>query len=723
MGADSVSASQTLHSPVWHRVEKLRLHLREDVAVERHVVREAIWYVIKDRFSTKVQRVTPAVYGVLMRMDGKRTLDQIWRETVEQFGEDAPGQDQILHTASQLYSAALLRSDGPVDQDDLAERDATDRKRLLLSQVRNPMFVRIPLCDPDRFLNATQHLVRPFCSWFGALVWCAAMVWLAVNMVANWPVLTSDIADRVLAAESLITIILVYPLIKILHELGHAYATKLAGQEVHEMGVMLLTLLPAPFVDASASAMVPQKWQRAFIAAAGMIVELAVAALAMLVWLKAQPGLARSIAFDTLLIASVSTLIFNGNPLLRFDAYYILCDVLELPNLGSRATRYVQYLAQKYLLGFRDAVNPVMARGERFWFLLYAPASFIYRMFTLFGIGLFISTHYFFVGIALVVWMMLSSLVWPVVQAFKFVLLSPSLNGVRLRAVAVTFVAVAILAGLFGGLPLPSGTVVRGLVWVPEEAYVVASVPGTFAQYLVQPGVRVAAGEELARLEDPFIPAKRRAAEARLVELEARLRASEPRAPYDTQVVRRQLELASDELAEMRRKEAALVIKSPGAGEFVLPGSKDMIGSWVKRGQLIGYVMPAIVPQVRALVPEAEIDLVRSDTRKISLLTEGGIWTGIENVQLARQFPKSTRRLPGLALASVNGGPFALDPAAKEKTTTIEPFFEIDLTADTPALRAQWGQRVWVRFDHGATPLAVRLYRSARQLFLGQFHV
>ncbi len=202
------------------------------------------------------------------------------------------------------------------------------------------------------------------------------------------------------------------------------------------MGVMFLTLMPAPYVDASASAIVAGKWQRILISAAGMMVELAVAVFAMLVWLKAQPGLTRSIAYDTLFIASVSTLIFNGNPLLRFDAYYILSDFLELPNLGSRSQRYFLYLVQRYLFGATEFRDPATATGERFWFAVYAPASFIYRMFMLFGIALFISSKYFIVGVILAFWMGITSIVWPVLKGLKFILLSPALHH-RALAIAI----------------------------------------------------------------------------------------------------------------------------------------------------------------------------------------------------------------------------------------------------------------------------------------------
>jgi len=715
--------ARSIHSPLWHLAEKLKPRLREDCNIERQVVRGTVWHVVRDHVSTRVHRLSPAAYGVLMRMDGTRTFDQIWRDVVARFGEEAPSQDQILHTASELYAANLLQSDAEVDESDLAERGRKVRGHLPLANLKNPMLMRIPLIDPDRFLSATVHLVRPFCGMLGGALWLSAMIWLGIQMTVQWQELTNDIADRVLAAQSLITLVLIYPLLKILHELGHAYAAKLAGAEVHEMGIMMLTLLPAPYVDASASAIVPEKWKRALIAAAGMMVELSVAAIAMLIWLNAQPGLLRSIAYDTVLIASVSTVIFNGNPLLRFDAYYIFCDILELPNLGSRSQRYYNYLLQSYLFGVKDTIATPAAPGERFWFLLYAPASFVYRMMTIFSVVLLISTQYFVVGVVLAVWMAFVSFVWPVLKGVKFVLVSPSLGKVRWRAVTVMTAFLAAIVVLGAVLPLPNGTVTRGVVWIPQEARVVANAAGVLTQVLIDPGAAVVAGDPLIRLDDPLIASKRKKAQARLAEIEARLVSAQARTPYEAELLQRQKELAADELRDIERQNNDLVVRSPSPGIFVVPHLAELTDNFVKRGQLIGYVMAERSPPIRTTIPEDEIEYVRDRTAAVSIRFDEAPWTPIDAARIERQFPQSTRLLPSPALSSVNGGPFAPDPNAKEKETSLQAFFEIDIATPDQLTLDRWGQRVWVRFDHGASPVLERIYRAGRQLFLGRFHV
>ena len=161
-----------------------------------------------------------------------------------------------------------------------------------------------------------------------------------------------------LTPKYLLMMWLFYPVIKSFHELGHGLAVKAWGGEVRETGVSILMLMPVPFVDASAASAFPEKHRRAAVGAAGMMVELFFAALATFVWLNVEDGFVRDIAFVLMVIGGVSTVLFNGNPLLRFDGYYVLSDLLDVPNLGPRSNAYVAYLAQRYLLKIENAVSP-----------------------------------------------------------------------------------------------------------------------------------------------------------------------------------------------------------------------------------------------------------------------------------------------------------------------------------------------------------------------------
>ena len=186
----------------------------------------------------------------------------------------------------------------------------------------------------------------------------------------HWHDLTADVVDRILVPHNIFLLWLVFPVLKTLHEFGHACATKAYGGEVHEMGVHVAGVHTLPYMDASAATAFRAKWQRIVVGAAGMLVELFLASLALFVWLNVEPGVVRAIAYNVMFIAGISTVLFNGNPLLRYDGYYIFADYLEIPNLRTRAQAYLYYLWERYAFGRREAESEIATRSERGWFVV-----------------------------------------------------------------------------------------------------------------------------------------------------------------------------------------------------------------------------------------------------------------------------------------------------------------------------------------------------------------
>src|SRR5262249_38716542 len=150
--------------------------------------------------------------------------------------------------------------------------------------------------------------------------------------------------ERLLAADNLLLLGAGFMAMKLAHELAHGWALKVRGAEVHEMGVMLLLFYPVPYVDASNASALVRKADRIVIGAAGMVIELWLAALAFFAWTVVEPGLLRSLLYNMVVVGSVSTVVFNANPLLRYDGYYMLADAIEVPNLGQRANAWWVHL-------------------------------------------------------------------------------------------------------------------------------------------------------------------------------------------------------------------------------------------------------------------------------------------------------------------------------------------------------------------------------------------
>src|SRR3984885_12044068 len=321
--------SASLFSPDWYRVADLRPRLRPRAQLHRREMRGRLWHLAQDHQSGRFYRLSPAAYLMVCLLAARRTLREAWEMVGRRHAAAQPSQEETILLLAQLHRADLLLGELPPDIAEIARRGEHMQRHALLMRLRNPLALRLPLFNPDRFLDRTMHLVRPILSLPGLLLWLALVGTGIVLAVEHRAELTADVLDRALTLHGITLVLLAYPLVKAAHELGHAYACKRWGGAVHEMGVMLLVLFPVPYVDASAATAFPRIWQRALVGAAGIMVELALAAVAMMVWVEASSGAVRALAFNVMLIGGVSTLLFNGNPLLRFDGYYVLCDLIS----------------------------------------------------------------------------------------------------------------------------------------------------------------------------------------------------------------------------------------------------------------------------------------------------------------------------------------------------------------------------------------------------------
>jgi putative peptide zinc metalloprotease protein len=417
-----------------------------------------------------------------------------------------------------LHQADVLQTDVSPDATELFERYEQGHKRGLKQRYTNPLAIKIPLLDPDKLTTILLHLFRPFFGWTGFLIWLLVVVAGLVAATLHWSQLTENIFDTVLVTNNIVLLLICFPLVKALHEFGHALAVKNWGGEVHEMGVMLLVLMPVPYVDASASSVFPEKHRRIVVAAAGMMVEAFVAAIAMFVWTQLEPGMLRAMAFNTMLIAGISTVLFNGNPLLRFDGYYMFADWLEIPNLASRANQYMGYLLQRYLLGINEIASPADTPGEALWFFVYSISAFIYRLFITLFIVVFIAGKFFVVGIILAAWAGLKMFLLPILKPVKFALFSPVLNGRRGFALLLLCGVVAGLIAIGGGVHVPVRTLAESVVWIPDESTVYSESGGFVEQILVNQNQVVTRGQPLIRLSDPHLPAEIKVFEAEVAE-------------------------------------------------------------------------------------------------------------------------------------------------------------------------------------------------------------
>ncbi len=714
--------TDSLFSPVWYRVAHLKPRLRSHVRLHRHHYRDQIWHILQDPLSGRHHRFSPTAYFMIGLWDGSHSVQQVWDLANEKLADDAPSQDEIIRLLGQLHNADLLICDLPPDTEELFKRHQLQQRKEHQQRFRNPLALRIPLWDPDTFLQRSLPLVRPLFSWLGGLVWLAVVVTATILTGMHWPALTTNMVDRVLTPQNLLLLWLLYPVIKGLHEFGHGFATKLWGGEVHTMGIMFLVLVPVPYVDASSATAFASKRQRIVVGAAGIMTELFIAALALFLWLNVEPGWVRALAYNALLIGAVSTLFFNINPLLRFDGYYILTDLIEMPNLTSRAHNYLGYLIKRYGFGVRDIQSPSAASGERAWFISYGIAAFVYRLFIMSVIILLVAGKFFIIGVLLALWATWSMLVLPVFKQLVFLFTSPQLRRHRARAVLSSGLLLVLVSVTLLCLPVPLTTHAEGVIWLPEHAQVRPQSEGIVKRFLAQPDTTVRQGQPLFALEDPLLAAEIQVLEAQLRELQAQYSSERRDERVKAKITQKKIATVQADLALARDRQQALTVRSPTTGRFIVPQAEDLVGRFLEQGTPMAYVADLSQLTVRTVVPQTAIGLIRQHSQGVKVKLAERIADTLPAV-IVRTVPGATDRLPSAALGTNGGGPIPVDPNDTDNIKALTRVFQIDLKLPASTRVRGLGGRVFVRFDHGKEALALQWYRQLRQLFLRRFGV
>ena len=707
-------------SPYWYRVSEIRPALREHAQIHRHRYRGEVWYVLEDPTAERFHRFSPAIYEVLELFDGDHTVSEIYEQAEEILGEEAPSQQELIGVLAQLHSADALETQVEPDTDVFLERMAKMKRMKLIGQLANPLFLKIPLLDPERVTVWAMRFLKPLFSRWGFGLWAAVSCIGFYLTMLHWEELSADVLDRVLAEENLVLMWFVFPVVKALHEMGHALMTKAFGGESHEMGVMLLLLMPLPYLDASSASRFRLRRERVLVGLAGMMVEMLLGTIALIAWVNLEPGLPRSIAYNVFFTAGVSTIIFNLNPLLRYDGYYILADLLEIPNLRAKSMNYLLYLIERYIFLVPDRESPAHNDSERNWLAVYAPCSILYRLLVISGIIWAIATQFFMIGVVIAITTTFAWAVIPLWKAVKYLRTSPRLRQARARAVGVASGFVGCLVLLPMWVPVPLNSMAEGVVWLPEEGVVRVDVEGWVDEEIVGSDVRVAKGEPVMRLRDEVLEMSLTVARAREEELLATMQGHRPTDIVSMEVTKDQLKTVQEILTELEMDEERLTLRAQSDGLFFLTPGPEHTGRFVQRGEVLGTVMEPDRWPVLALVHQDEIDLIRSRRGKVEVRFSDEMEEVYEAVVI-RETPTASKELPSEAFATAGGGEVALDPMDSSGRQAFERWFRLEMEVPHKEGDVRVGGRVHVRFAHGYEPLGKRWYRSLRRLFLTEF--
>jgi putative peptide zinc metalloprotease protein len=718
-----MSDSSATFSESWHRVANQRLSLHPGVRVRRQVYRGERYYVLENPMANQFFRIRPPAYEFVARLRSDRTVDEVWRECLEVFPEEAPGQEAVVLLLGQLYQANLLQYDHALDTAELFKRHQKRTSQEMRSRLANIMFFRIPLLDPDRFLVRLLPLVGPLFSVFGLILWLGVVVAGLMHVAGNWQAVENQY-QGVLAPGNLPLLYAGLVFLKTIHEFGHAFACRKFGGEVHTMGIMFMIFTPVPYVDVTSSWSIRSRWRRALVGSAGMIVELFVAAIAAVVWARSAPGVVHSLAYNMMFVASVSTLVFNLNPLLRFDGYYILSDLLELPNLGQRSNQHLRHLSESGLFGVKRSQSPARTTAEAWTFTLFGITSGIYRVIVFAGVLLAVADRYLLLGIVMLATCAISWVIVPTGSFLNYLSTSPRLDRVRVRAWAVSLALLALVVVPIGVLPFPNHFRAPGIVQSVDRSAVFTEAPGRVVRLLSTPGSEVRRGQPLLLLTNREIELEWISGRAALVEMEARLRQSLSEEIANLKPLYSRQAALSNRVVRLELERSNLVVRAPIDGIWTSPDVQDFTGRVVPRGSPLGLIVKPGAVEFSATVLQSDADrLFRTSQRsaEVRIPGQGGIVVPVSRVEVVQA---ERQNLPSAALGWHAGGEVATSQTDPQGRKAAEPFFEVraELPQSSDVL-LRHGRSGKIRFDLPPEPLLQQWWRRLMQLLQRRYQV
>ncbi len=718
-------------------------HARRDLEMVPVEYRGQAYWTIKDPVASRFYQLREEERFILGLLDGRLSLDEIVSRFEVRFAPRRLKRTELAGFLALLHREGLVAASALGQGEQLLAREQTRRRQAWLAALANVLAIRLPGINPDRALSAAMPwlgwLFSPACLGLAIILMIAAIIVVSVNFgvlierlprfgeffgPGNWLWLAVSLA-----------------LVKTLHELGHAVTCKRFGGEVNRLGVMLLVFTPALYCDVSDAWMFRSKWRRIAVSAAGVAVELVLAAIATLVWSMTQPGGINALALNVMFVCSVGTLLINGNPLLRYDGYYVLADWLGTPNLQQQSAAAIRRGLAWLFAGVTLDQPRLLAEPGPFLLWTYAALSLIYRGIVIVGILWFVDAVLRPLGLGMVsvliaVVVLVSVASGPVVRAATFLHSPQSRRQIDRRRLAVSLLALAVVLAAVAMIPLPA-RVTAPVVTRPIGArQVFVTTAGVLASSR-EPGEHVAAGQPVAQLVN-------RRLELEVAELASRESQQQLHVAHLALLQHRQPELADrlpaaeerladlgGQLAQKRRELARLTLLAPIAGT-VLPPPPQVIesggerlaafagtpqeppnqGCYLAAGTLVCTVADPTRSEAVAIVEQADLATLREgQTVRLALHQLPGTLLAGQVQEIARL---ESDELPPQVIAERM---IPLRAGRDGRAEPVHTYYQATIALAPHDHKLLAGAAGWAKITVDPLPLWLRAYRGLRGTF------
>lgn len=727
----------------------LKLRRRPDLEAKRPKYHGKAYWVVKEPVGLNYFRFHDEEYAILNMLDGETSLQQIKDRFQAQFAPQRISLQELQQFVGMLHRSGLVISHAGGQGRQLRRRGDQKKRKERLGKLANVFAIRFRGIDPERILNRLLP-------WFGWLftTWALFLVLLmgiaAITLVLlNYHEFKTKLPsfEQFFAADKWIWLGLTMAVVKVLHEFGHGLSCKKFGGECHEMGLMFLVFTPCLYCNVSDSWMLPNKWQRIFIGAAGMYVELILASIATFLWWFSSDGMFNFLCLSVMFICSVSTVVFNGNPLLRFDGYYILMDLLEIPNLRQKANEILKRWFQKNCLGLELSDNPFLPTKNLFFFGAFTVASSIYRWVVTFGIIMFLNQVLKPYGLqslgrVLAVAGLVGMLVPGVIGIVKFFRTPGKASKMKRANILTSLIVAASILSFFCFFPLPFH-INCSLETQPKDGIEVRAIlPGQVVRWHKKPGDRVLANEIICELDNIDLRLQHSEAVNRIdmagirYDQTSYFAASNPILQPQLIEYEKARQAAEATEKELRFKLSRLQIRSPIDGYIFQPPYKqankaaqaeDQLPGWsgnpfdsinsgatFSEGDLLCIVAPQMEQEGILVVDQQDRDLVKVGDEVEVMFDAAKLRSYYGTVD---SFAQTHMKETSANLSTQTGG--SLDTTTDEsgRTRPMSTSYQAKVVFSDPDLPVRSGFRAKANVHLAWRSLGWRLYRFAAKTF------
>ncbi|NND99605.1 MAG: HlyD family efflux transporter periplasmic adaptor subunit [Pirellulaceae bacterium] len=698
-------------------VSELVLELRSDLRFTPHYEAGEECYLVEDVARSQFFTIGLSEYMLISMFDGKTTVGDAMIRLSQ-----LPGNHQLIETEATAICKWLVDSEmahTPTSSDGRRlANTAVDRIAKKRLGAWNPLCMKVPLAYPDRLVAKVTPWFSFFFSSAAAIIGLIVMCVAAYQVVGAWDQFAAA-SKGIFIPSRWLWMGLCWVVLKFVHESGHAIVCRKYGGEVHEAGAIMVLFAPLAYVDLTSSWRFRSKWKRIHTALAGMYVELWIASIAAIIWAATDAGFVNDISFNLIMMAGLTTLLFNANPLMRFDGYYVLSDGLGIPNLYSEGQQYLQYLGRRFILG-EKVTSPLRLTPRDLFTRAYGVAAFGWRI--LICVSLVIAASLLFKGLGILL-AVAAVLLWvgvPLVRLAKYVRRPDGMQKHRTRRLAfISAAGAAVSYAILGGVMWPGAQQAHAVVQYEPLAFVRATSAGFVRELYVQSGQNVQAGQVIAQLENRQLVAEQQDLELAINQSIIKSRVfKQADEMHSYQGEMEQLRSLQEKLAEKTKQVQELTLRAPAAGRVVARELKTKLGTYVQEGAELAAIGDEANKQLQIAITQPSYDRFTEHIgSRVHIRVSGGVvlQSTLESVQ-----PRADKKAPQDSMYAALGGPLesrsVQSDSGDESFELLTPHFTGVVTLPKSVSQdLRVGQRGVVWFGRYQESLGCVLQRKLRQ--------